>query len=77
MSRQAAEALTERNVSNGVESTEIGPTSGVLAARLASVEQAYDELLARVRSYERERAEIRSRLERILTQIDAPVDRTR
>jgi uncharacterized coiled-coil DUF342 family protein len=70
MSRQTSEALTERVESTGVE-------SGGLAARLASVEQAYDELLARVRGYERERAEIRSRLERILSQIDAPVDRSR
>jgi len=48
------------------------PEPEPIAARLASVERAYDELLARVRDYERERAEIRSRLERILTEIGRP-----
>lgn len=37
-----------------------------LAARLKSVERAYEELLQRVRRYERERAEIRARIERLL-----------
>jgi hypothetical protein len=40
-----------------------------LAARLASMERAYAELLQRVRRYERERAEIKARLERILARI--------
>jgi predicted nuclease with TOPRIM domain len=40
-----------------------------LAARLASVEQAYEELLQRLRRYERERAELRARLERLLQRI--------
>jgi uncharacterized protein YhaN len=40
-----------------------------LAARLASVERAYEELLQRVRRYERERAEVRARVERLLQRI--------
>ena len=40
-----------------------------LTARLATVERAYEDLLQRVRRYERERAEIRARLERILARI--------
>jgi hypothetical protein len=40
-----------------------------LVARLATVERAYEDLLQRVRRYERERAEIRARLERILSRI--------
>jgi chromosome segregation ATPase len=43
-----------------------------LAARLASLECAYQELLARLRRYESERAEIRSRVERILKLIGRP-----
>ena len=42
-----------------------------LAARLATVERAYEDLLQRVRRYEGERAEIRTRLERILARIAA------
>jgi hypothetical protein len=41
----------------------------VLAARLASVERAYEELLQRVRRYERERAEMRARIERLLDRL--------
>jgi len=40
-----------------------------LEARLATVERAHDALLERVRWYERERIEIRARLESILTRI--------
>jgi hypothetical protein len=40
-----------------------------LVARCAKLERAYDDLLQRVRRYERERAEIRARLERILARI--------
>ena len=39
--------------------------------RLASVEQAYGELLQRIRRYERERAEIKHRLESIMAELDA------
>lgn len=42
-----------------------------LAARLATVERAYGELQERVRAYERERAEIRGRLKRLLARIAA------
>jgi hypothetical protein len=40
-----------------------------LVARLATVERAYEDLLQRLHRYERERAEIRARLERILSRI--------
>jgi uncharacterized coiled-coil DUF342 family protein len=40
-----------------------------LVARCASLERAYDDLLQRIRRYERERAEIRARLERLLALI--------
>lgn len=43
-----------------------------LATRLASLECAYGELLARLRRYESERAEIRSRVERILALMGCP-----
>ena len=37
-----------------------------LVARCARLERAYDDLLQRIRRYERERAELRARLERLL-----------
>jgi len=40
-----------------------------LEARLVAVERAYAELLDRVRRYERERVDIRERLNRILARI--------
>ena len=40
-----------------------------LAARLAAVEGAYRELLRRVDRYERERREIRARLEGVLSRL--------
>jgi len=40
-----------------------------LVARCARLERAYDDLLQRVRRYERERAEIRARLEHLLAVI--------
>jgi hypothetical protein len=40
-----------------------------LAERLAAEEHANEELQARLRRYERERADIRSRLERILARL--------
>jgi hypothetical protein len=43
----------------------------VLEARLASMERAYEELLQRVHGYERERAELRRRIARILSRIGA------
>jgi len=42
-----------------------------LAARLAGLELAYENLLERVQRYERERAEIRARLERLLASMPA------
>jgi len=46
------------------------PSEGdTLAARLANLERAYATLLERVRGYERERSEIKRRLERILSRI--------
>ena len=40
-------------------------------AKLAAVERAYESLLERVSRYERERAEIRTRIERILARIES------
>jgi predicted nuclease with TOPRIM domain len=54
-----------------LEALELQGERETLAARLASVERAYAELQQRVRRYERERAEIKARLERILARIDA------
>ena len=42
-----------------------------LEAKLAAMERAYESLLERVRRYERERADIRTRLERILARIES------
>jgi chromosome segregation ATPase len=52
-----------------VEVLEVQGEREALASRLASVERAYADLLQRVRRYERERAEIKARLERILARI--------
>jgi len=54
-----------------LEVLEVGGEREALAARLASVERAYADLLQRVRRYERERAEIKARLERILARMGA------
>ena len=43
----------------------------VLEARFAALERAYDDLLQRVRRYEQERREIRTRLARILARMSA------
>jgi len=51
------------------ETLEVLEERDALAARLATVERAYDELLARVRFYERERAELRDRLQQLLSRI--------
>jgi hypothetical protein len=42
-----------------------------LRARLAGLERAYQDLLERLRRYERERGEIKSRLEGILARLGA------
>ena len=52
-----------------VEVLEVRDEREALAARLDSVERAYADLLQRVRRYERERTEIKTRLERILARI--------
>ena len=52
-----------------VESYDLSPAPETLEARLAAVERAYETLLERVRRYERERADIRIRLERIISRI--------
>lgn len=75
MSTRTSEAFRNGLGSALAEGEGVHEESRVLAAKLATVERAYDELLDRVRGYERERAEIRTRLERILSQIVIPVDR--
>jgi len=48
------------------------PSEGeTLEAKLAAMERVYESLLERVRRYERERAEIRTRIERILARIES------
>jgi hypothetical protein len=54
-----------------LEVLEVEGEREALAVRLSSVERAYADLLQRVRRYERERAEIKARLERILARIGA------
>ena len=52
-----------------VEALELHSEREALATRLATVERAYADLLQKVRRYERERAESKARLERILARI--------
>jgi hypothetical protein len=70
MSRESVHALGERpEEQRRPEAVEDGGQAG-LAARLAHLERAYDDLLERVHRYEQERAEIRARLGRLLGRID-------
>jgi hypothetical protein len=55
----------------GRETLEVSDERDSLKAQLARVERAYDDLLGLVRRYERERAEIKDRLRRILLHIGA------
>ena len=71
MSRETSQAFRDR-LHAGHAPAQARLESDSVAVRLATVERAYDELLARVQEYERERAEIRSRLERILIEIGRP-----
>jgi hypothetical protein len=47
----------------------LGEERDALEARLAALERAHQDLLERVRRYERERTEIRTRLQRILARL--------
>lgn len=69
-------AAVDEGPETSAASGHVGAPGEALIDRLASVEQAYGELLQRVRQYERERAEIRHRLEGIMAQLDAasPLD---
>ena len=58
--------------SETVKALEVVDERDALLARLADLEQGYDDLLQRVRRYERERAEIRARLEGLLKRIGPP-----
>ena len=62
MSRESAETFFARP--EGVEDER-----EALALRLAEVERAYQELVERLHGYERERAEIKARLEGILARL--------
>lgn len=72
-------AAVDEGPETSVASSHGGAQSEALIHRLASVEQAYGELLQRVRQYERERAEIKHRLEGIMAELDAanPLDVSR
>jgi hypothetical protein len=52
-----------------LEILELPPSQEALESRLAAVERAYEVLLERLRRYERERAEIRTRLAGILARL--------
>ena len=52
-----------------LEMLELPPSREALEARLAAVERAYEVLLERLHRYERERAEMRARLEGILARL--------
>lgn len=75
MSRDTLAAVDE-GVKASVTSNHDGAPREALVHRLANVERAYGELLQRVRQYERERAEIKHRLEGIMAQLDgaSPLD---
>ena len=62
MNRESAETFLARH--QGVEDER-----EALALRLAEVERAYQELVERLHGYERERAEVKARLEGILARI--------
>ena len=71
MSRETLEVREEEPAPGPARSQkhEVRAEREVLAARLASIELAYDELLARVRWYEDERRRMKQRLERLLTSL--------
>jgi uncharacterized protein YhaN len=62
MSRESAETFLAHH-------HEAEDERAALAVRLAKVERAYQELVERVRGYERERTEIRARLEGLLARL--------
>ena len=62
MSRESAETLLARP-------REVADEREALALQLARVERAYRELVERLHGYERERAEIKARLEGILARL--------
>ncbi len=65
MSRDTPQALEETLDGNAAQ----GEDRELLLARLSAVERAYQELLERVRRYERERADIRARVQRVLARL--------
>lgn len=68
MSRDTPEALNHPFFDFDASPPELDDRTA-MASRLAAVEQAYAELLARVDRYERERTEIRARLAHILARL--------
>jgi dihydroxyacetone kinase len=70
MNRDTLAAVDEGSETS-VGSNRDGTAGEALIHRLAKVEQAYGELLQRVRQYERERVEMKHRLEGIMAQLDA------
>ena len=72
-------AAVDEGAETSMASSADGDPREALIHRLASVERAYGELLQVVRQYERERAEIKHRLEGIMAQLDAaePFERPR
>ena len=66
MSRETLQVLEERLESFLAHHEQVQGERAELAARLAEAERVNEDLRERVRRYERERAEIRSRIGRIL-----------
>lgn len=69
MGRETVEVHDGRRGSVPARGADAPPEPEALAARLKSVQHAYEQLLERVRGYERERCEIRSRLERLIARM--------
>jgi chromosome segregation ATPase len=80
MSRETLKVLEARLQTFLARHEQVTGEREALVARLTTMERAYEELLERLRSYERERAEIRRRLGRLLSRlgVSAPpeADRT-
>jgi hypothetical protein len=70
MSRETLQGLEERPDAFLDRQEQRGDDRQSLAARLVSVERAYEAVVARLRGYERERREIRLRLERLFARLD-------
>ena len=67
--RETLEVLQERLATFVAHHERLQGERAALAARLSSTLRAYEDALQRLRRYERERVEMKARLERILSRI--------